>query len=157
MNLDDYQTPKAIRDALQGQRIAIVGLSSNELRASHFVGFYLQRHGYEIVPVNPRETEVLGCRAYPSLTDVPGHIDTVDVFRDPSALPEITRDAIAAGASTLWLQYGVIHEPSIQQADAAGMRVIADRCIKVEHARYRGRMHWLGFNTEQISARRSVR
>lgn len=154
MNIEDYQDPVVIQRALQVRRIAVVGMSSNELRASNFVGFYLKRHGYEVVPVNPRETEIYGLKCYPSLADVPGRIDLVDVFRDPSAVPEIARDAVAIGAGFLWLQFGVISEEGIQIALDGGLEVIVDRCIKIEHARYRGRMHWLGFNSGNLSARR---
>lgn len=154
MRVEEYQDPTVIQAALNERRIAIVGLSSNELRASHFVGYYMQRHGYQIVPVNPRETEVLGEASYPSLADVPEPTGVVDVFRDPAAAPAIAREAVAMGAKFLWLQYGVISEEGVGIALDGGMQVIVDRCMKVEHARYRGRMHWLGFNTEVISANR---
>lgn len=155
MRVEDYQDPAVIQAALDERRIAIVGLSSNELRASHFVGYYMQRHGYQIVPVNPRETEVLGETAYASLRDVPGPVGVVDVFRDPSAVPDIAREAVAIGAKFLWLQYGVISEEGARIALEGGMQVIVDRCLKVEHARYRGRMHWLGFDTGRVSSRRN--
>ena len=155
MNLAQYQQPKIIQAALNQRRIAVVGLSANQLRASYFVGFYLQRHGYQVIPVNPRETEILGEKCYPSLTEIPAPPDVVNVFRDPAAVPEIAEQAVAAGAKYLWLQFGVISEAGAAIAEAGGVEVIMDRCIKVEHARYRGRMHWLGFNTEQISAQRS--
>ncbi|MCP5179078.1 MAG: CoA-binding protein [Pseudomonadales bacterium] len=154
MDLTPYQDPIRIQSALACKRVAVVGLSSNVLRASHFVGYYLQRHGYEVVPVNPRETEVLGLTSYPTLGDIPGKVDIVDVFREPAAVPDIARDALAIGARFLWLQYNVISEEGISIAEAGGMTVIADRCIKIEHARYRGRMYVLGFNTGEISARR---
>jgi len=150
----DYQNTTVIQRIIRSAgTIAIVGLSANHLRASHFVGFYLQRHGYHIIPVNPREHEVLGERSYGSLREVDSPIDCVNVFRDPSAVPEIVDDAIAIGTRALWLQFGVI-SPAAATAVAAGLDVVMDRCIKVEHARHRGRMHWLGFNTGQISARR---
>ena len=154
MELADYQDPGTIRAALGEQRVAIVGLSANELRASHFVGYYLKRHGYDIVPVNPRETSILGCECYPSLTDLPESVGVVDVFRASDAVPEIARQALAIGASYLWLQYGVISEEGVAIAEAGGLDVIVDRCLKVEHARFFGRMHWLGFNTEVVSAQR---
>ncbi|MDE0419460.1 MAG: CoA-binding protein [Gammaproteobacteria bacterium] len=154
MDLATYQDPQVIRAALGEKRIAVVGLSANELRASHFVGFYLQRHGYEIVPVNPRETSILGCQCYPSLTDIPGQVGVVDVFRAPDAVPAIARQAVAIGARYLWLQFGVISEAGIEIAEQGGLDVIVDRCLKVEHARYLGRMHALGFNTNVISAER---
>jgi predicted CoA-binding protein len=153
-DLSPYQEPADIRRILNYRRIAIVGLSGNELRASNFVGYYLQRHGYEVIPVNPRETAVLGATSYPSLTDIPGPVDVVDVFRDPSAVPEIAQQAVSIGAQALWLQFGVINEEGIQIAVDAGLDVVADRCLKIEHARFLGRMHWLGFNTNLISAKR---
>ena len=155
MNIEQYQDPDVIRRALATRRVAIVGLSSNELRPSNFVGFYLKRHGYQVVPVNPREAEILGEPCYPSLLEIPGPVDVVDVFRDPAAVPEIAEQAVTIGAKFLWLQFGVISEPGIRIAADAGLEVIVDRCIKIEHARYLGRMHWLGFNTGQISARRT--
>ncbi|MFV2089610.1 MAG: CoA-binding protein [Pseudomonadales bacterium] len=152
--MSDYQHPTVVLKALAERRIAIVGLSANELRPSNFVGFYLQRHGYQIVPVNPREQETLGEVCYPSLTDIPEPVAVVDVFRDPAAVPDIAREAVEIGAKYLWLQFGVISEEGIRIAESAGLQVIADRCIKIEHARYFGRMHWLGFNSGSISARR---
>ena len=131
------------------------GCPPNELRPSHFVGFYLQRHGYRVIPVNPRETEILGQRSYPSLADIPEHIDVVDVFRQPDAVPAIAEEAVAVGAGALWLQFGVISPEGAEIARRGGLGVVMDRCLKVEHARYLGRMHWLGFNTEQITARRA--
>jgi uncharacterized protein len=132
--------------------IAIVGLSANELRASNFVGFYLKRHGYRVIPVNPRETEILGEVTYPSLPDVPEPVDIVNVFRAPDALPAIARDAVAIKAGALWCQFGVINEEGAQIAEEGGVPVIMDRCLKIEHARYIGRMHWLGFNTQRITS-----
>jgi hypothetical protein len=155
MNLADYQDPGVIRALLLSARtIAIVGLSGNELRASNFVGFYMKRHGYRIVPVNPREREILGERSYASLLDVPERVDIVDVFRQPDAVPQIAREAVQIGAKALWLQFGVISEEGAAIARAGGLEVVMDRCLKIEHARYLGRMHWLGFNTGQIGARR---
>jgi uncharacterized protein len=151
----EYQDPREIASVLQRARtVAVVGLSANELRPSNFVGFYLQRHGYRIVPVNPRETDVLGETSYPSLSDVPVHIDVVDVFRQPDAVPAIAEEAVAVGANALWLQFGVISPEGAEFARRGGLAVVMDRCMKIEHARHLGRMHWLGFNTEQITARR---
>lgn len=152
----EQQSPGTIRKILLSARtVAVVGLSANPLRPSHFVGFYLQRHGYRVIPVNPRETEVLGEQSYPSLADVPVPIDVVDVFRAPDALPEIAREAVAVGAGALWCQYGVINEEGARIAADGGLAVVVDRCLKVDHARYLGHMHVLGFNTGQISARRA--
>lgn len=151
-----YQEARVIQRILNNAKtIAIVGLSSNRLRASYFVGFYLQRHGYRIVPVNPRETEVLGEKSYASLRDVPDHVDVVNVFRAPDALPDIARDAVAIGASALWCQFNVINEEGARIAEDGGLSVVMDRCIKVEHARYAGRMNWLGFNTGIVTSVRS--
>jgi uncharacterized protein len=150
-----WQDPLVILGILNTARtIAIVGLSPNELRASYFVGFYLRRHGYRIVPVNPREREILGEQSYPSLADVPFPIDVVDVFRAPDAVPQIARDAVKIGAGALWCQYTVISPEGGAIAEQGGLRVVMDRCMKVEHARHLGRMHWLGFNTGVITARR---
>ena len=152
-DLKRYQDPLTIQRVIHSARtIAIVGLSSNHLRASYFVGFYLKRHGYRVIPVNPRETEVLGEKSYPSLVDIPDHVDIVNVFRAPDALPGIARDAVAIGAGALWCQFTVINEEGARIAAAGGLSVVMDRCIKVEHARYVGRMHWLGFNTQRITS-----
>jgi predicted CoA-binding protein len=152
-DLSRYQDPLIIQRAIHGAKtVAIVGLSRNHLRSSYFVGFYLRRHGYRIIPVNPRETEVLGEKSFKSLVDVPVHVDIVNVFRAPDALPDIAREAVAIGASTLWCQFTVINEEGGRIAEEGGLSVIMDRCIKVEHARYVGRMHWLGFNTQRITS-----
>jgi uncharacterized protein len=156
-DLARYQDPLTIQRVLLSARtIAVVGLSGNAMRASHFVGFYLQRHGYRVIPVNPRESEVLGERSYASLHEVPERVDIVNVFRAPSALPEIAAQAVAIGAGCLWTQFGVINEDGARIAEQAGLAVIMDRCLKVEHARYVGRMHWLGFNTERITSVRGA-
>jgi predicted CoA-binding protein len=155
-DLGRYQDPLTIQHVLHtASTVAVVGLSSNELRASNFVGYYLRRHGYHVVPVNPRETEILGERCYPSLLDVPVPVDVVNVFRAPPALPGIAREAVAIHAGTLWCQFGVINEEGAQIAEDGGVTVIMDRCLKVEHARYSGRMHWLGFNTQRITSVRT--
>ena len=152
-DLTRYQDPLTIQRVLHtAKTVAIVGLSSNRLRASHFVGFYLQRHGYRVIPVNPREKDVLGEPSRKSLTEITEPVDIVNVFRAPDAVPEIARDAVKIGAKTLWCQFNVISEEGARIAEAGGMTVIMDRCIKVEHARYVGRMHWLGFNTQRITS-----
>jgi predicted CoA-binding protein len=128
-DLGRYQDLLTIQRVLHTARtIAIVGLSANQLRASYFVGYYLKRHGYRVIPVNPRETEILGETCYASLLDVPG---------------------------TLWCQFGVINEEGALIAEDGGVTVVMDRCLKVEHARYLGRMHWLGFNTQRITSVRA--
>ena len=135
--------------------VAVVGLSANELRASHFVGVYLKNHGYRVEPVNPREKTILGRTSHPSLKDIPVPVDVVNVFRAPAAVPAIAKEAVEIGAKCLWLQFGVISPQGIEIAERGGLQCIVDKCIKIEHARYQGRMHWLGFNTDQVSARRS--
>jgi predicted CoA-binding protein len=155
-DLARYQDASAIQRVLHTARtIAVVGLSSNELRASYFVGYYLKRHGYRVIPVNPRETRILGETCYPSLSDVPEPVDVVNVFRAPDVLPGIAREAVAIRAGALWCQFGVINSGAARIAEDGGVTVIMDRCLKVEHARYVGRMHWLGFNTQRITSVRA--
>jgi hypothetical protein len=156
LDLDRYQDPLTVQRLLHNARtIAIVGLSANPLRASNFVGFYLDRHGYRVIPVNPRESEILGRVSYPSLSDVPKPVDVVNVFRAPDQLPAIAREAVAIKAGALWCQFGVINEEGARIAAEGGVTVIMDRCLKVEHARFVGRMHWLGFNTQRITSVRT--
>jgi len=153
IDLHRYQDPLTIQRVLHNARtVAIVGLSKNQLRASYFVGYYLRRHGYHVIPVNPRESEILGEKSYASLTDIPVPVDVVNVFRAPDALPGIARDAVAIGAKNLWCQFTVINAEGAGIAEAGGLSVVMDRCIKVEHARYVGRMHWLGFNTQRVTS-----
>jgi uncharacterized protein len=152
----EFQDPHTILGLILNARtVALVGLSTNELRASHFVGYYLQRHGYRVIPVNPNEEGVLGERAYPTLADVPERIDVVDVFRDPAAVPGLAQEAVDAGAGALWLQFGVISPEGATIASEAGLDVVMDRCMKIEHARYLGRMHWMGFNSGAITGKRA--
>ena len=148
-----YQDPMTIQRVILGAKtIAIVGLSIQELRASYFVGFYLKRHGYRVIPVNPRESEILGEKSFKSLADVPVPVDIVNVFRASPALPGIAAEAVAIGARNIWCQFTVVNEEGGRIAEAGGLSVVMDRCLKVEHARYVGRMHWLGFNTQRITS-----
>ncbi len=152
-DLARYQDPLTIQRVLYNAKtVAIVGLSPNELRASYFVGYYLRRHGYQVFPVNPREEEILGVRSFPSLSEVPVPVDIVNVFRAPDAVPGIAEEAVRIRAGSLWCQFGVISAEGGRIAEAGGLAVIMDRCAKVEHARYIGRMHWLGFNTQRITS-----
>jgi predicted CoA-binding protein len=152
-DLTRYQDPLTIqRVLLSAKTVAVVGLSKNELRASYFVGYYLKRHGYRVIPVNPRESDILGVPSVRSLADIPVPVDIVNVFRAPQALPGIAAEAVAIGAKNLWCQFTVINEEGARIAEAGGLSVVMDRCIKVEHARYVGRMHWLGFNTQRITS-----
>lgn len=135
------------------KRVAIVGLSANPYRPSHFVAIYLISKGFDVVPVNPREKEILGRTCYASLKDIPGPVEIVDIFRDPSAVPAIVEEAIAIGAKVIWMQLGVVNEAAAEHARAAGLEVVMDRCMKIEHARYAGGLHMLGLNTGVISSR----
>ncbi len=153
--MNEFQDRRTIQQlVLNARTVAIVGLSASELRASNFVGYYLQRHGYRVIPVNPNEERILGERAYPSLRDVPEQIDVVDVFRDPAAVPDLAREAVEVGAGALWLQFGVISAEGARIAQDGGLDVVMDRCLKIEHARIRGRMHWMGFDTGVIAGAR---
>jgi hypothetical protein len=147
------QDPQVIQKVLHTSRtVAVVGMSGNVLRASYFVGFYLKRHGYRVIPVNPKETEILGEKSYGSLSEVPVPVDIVNVFRAPAAVPAIAEEAVKIRARNLWCQFTVVSPEGARIAEAGGMSVVMDRCIKVEHARYAGRMHWLGFNTSRITS-----
>ncbi len=138
------------------RRVAIVGLSADWFRPSHFVAKYLQQHGYRVVPVNPRYDSILGERCYARLEDIPEPIDMVDVFRRTQDVGPIADSAIAIGAKCLWQQIGVRNEAAAGQARAAGLDVVMDRCVKIEHARLFGGLHWAGVNTRVISAKRPV-
>jgi uncharacterized protein len=113
--------------------IAVVGLSSNPMRASHGVSEYLQRSGYRIVPVNPSETEVLGQKSYARLEDVPGKIDIVDIFRKAEDISPVVESAIAVGAKAVWMQLGIENESAAERARSAGLIVVQNACILIEH------------------------
>jgi hypothetical protein len=134
--------------------IAIVGLSANWWRPSFFAAKYLQEHGYRIVPVNPQYPEVLGEKCYPGLRDIPFKVDVVDCFRKSEEISALAEDAIAIGARVLWLQLGVINREAAARARAAGLEVVMDRCMKIEHGRLFGGLSWCGVNTRVISAKR---
>jgi uncharacterized protein len=119
--------------------IAVVGLSSRRSRPSYGVSEYMQSKGYRIIPVNPNETEILGEKAYPTLDQVPEHVDIVDIFRRPEGVPEIVDAAIRIGANGIWMQEGVVHDEAAQKARAAGLEVVMDKCILKEHRKMRGR------------------
>ena len=135
--------------------IAVVGLSPEWHRPSHFAAKYLQSHGYRVIPVNPRCSEILGERCYPSLLEIPGRVDMVDVFRRTGDVPPIARQAVQIGARCLWQQLGVVNAEADRLAREAGMDSVMDRCVKIEHARLFGGLHWAGVNTQVISARRA--
>jgi predicted CoA-binding protein len=136
--------------------IAVVGLSAEWHRPSYFAAKYMQHHGYRIVPVNPRCAEVLGEPAYPSLSEIPIAVDIVDVFRRTEDVLPIAQQAVAIGAKCLWQQIGVKNLEADRLARAAGLDSVMDRCVKIEHARLFGGLHWAGVNTRVISARRPV-
>jgi uncharacterized protein len=151
-----YQDPRTIQRLLrEAKTIAVVGLSTDTQRASWFVANYLQQEGYRIVPVHPTATELLGERVYASLTDIPIPVDIVDVFRPASEAPGLARQAIAIGARAFWMQLKIASMEAAALAREAGLDVVADRCIKMEHARYCGRLQCAGMNTEIITARKA--
>ena len=140
MHPNDISTqPEAIRSLLQQARtIAVVGIWARHDRPSHEVAHYLQRAGYTIIPVNPAYEEVLGQKCYPNLHEVPVKIDLVDVFRKPAEVMAVVDEAIAVGAGSVWLQLGVIAPDAADKAAAAGLKVVSDRCTKIEHRRLIG-------------------
>lgn len=135
--------------------IAVVGLSANWNRPSFFAAKYMLEHGYTVIPVNPGQSEILGQKCYPSLKEIPQKVDIVDCFRKSEDIPPLAEEAIAIGARVLWLQLGVINQAAVQLASAAGLEVVMDRCVKIEHARLFGGLHWAGVNTGVITAKRS--
>ena len=135
------------------KRLAIVGLSSNPYRPSHFVGVYMKAAGYEIFPVNPKEPEILGRLSYASLRDVPQPVEIVDIFREAAVVPALVDEAIEVGAKVVWMQLGVIHEEAAERARSAGLQVVMDRCVKMEHARFHGGLNSVGLNGGLISSR----
>ena len=141
----------------QTRTIAVVGASSNPSRASNFVMTYLASSVCDFVlyPVNPREPEINGFTCYPSLDALPVVPDMVDVFRKPQDCPAIAAEAVAVGATTLWLQLGIVSDEAAEIAAAAGLQVVMDRCTKIEHARFAGGLHLAGFDTGVISSRRA--
>lgn len=150
--IDDI--PGLRRVLSQNRCIAVVGLSAQWYRPSYFAAKYMLDHGYTVVPVNPRYEEVLGQKCYASLRDIPVPVDIVDCFRRAEEIPAITDDAIAIGAKVLWMQLGVINEEAARKAEAAGLEVVMDRCVKIEYARLFGGLNWFGVNTGVISAKR---
>ena len=155
----DWTAPSAARRwaILRGARtIAVVGASSNPARASNFVLTYLLSSSadYEVWPVTPSDRAVLGVRTYPSLAELPARPDIVDVFRRVDQLPAVAQEAVAAGAGALWLQLGLHSDEAVRIAYEAGLEVVTNRCLKIEHARFHGGLHLAGFDTGVISSRR---
>ena len=142
----------------RAKSIAIVGASPNPARSSYFVGTYLQQSSdYRVYFVNPNASEILGQPAYPDLASLPEVPDIVDVFRKASDIPSVIDDVLAIGASTVWVQLGIWNEEAAVYGESKGLTVVMDRCIKVEHARFHGGLHLMGFDTGVISSRRQVR
>ena len=133
--------------------IAMVGLSANPYRPSHFAAMYMLAEGYDVIPVNPRVDAILGRHSYASLRDVPEPVEIVDVFRPSQAAPPIVEEAIAIGAKVVWMQLGVINYEAAERASDAGLDVVMDQCVKIEHARFFGGLHTLGLNTGVLSSR----
>ena len=138
----------------QSHTLAIVGLSANWYRPSFFAAKYLQEHGYRIIPVNPAYEEVLGEKCYPSLKDIPEKIDIVDCFRKSEDIEPLAKQAVEIGAKVLWMQLGVMNEKAAKMARDAGLEVVQDRCVKIEHGRLFGGLNWAGVNTKVITAKR---
>ncbi|PPF32180.1 CoA-binding protein [Rathayibacter sp. AY1A3] len=142
----------------RAKTVAIVGASPNPARSSYFVATYLQQSSdYELYFVNPNATEILGQPVYRSLAELPVVPDIVDVFRKASDIPAVIDDVLAVGAPTVWVQLGIWNQEAAEYGESKGLIVVMDRCIKVEHARFHGGLHLLGFDTGQISARKTLR
>jgi predicted CoA-binding protein len=151
--MDDSE--KVRRILSRYRTIAVVGLSAEWHRPSYFAAKYMQEHGYRVIPVNPKYPEILGEKAYKSLRDIPGKVDIVDCFRKSSDIGPIAEDAIAIGAKVLWMQLAVENAAARERAEAAGLEVIDNRCVKIEHGRFFGGLGWVGVNTKVISAKRA--
>jgi len=134
--------------------IAVVGLSANWYRPSYFAAKYMQEHGYRVIPVNPNYGEVLGEKCYPSIAAIPEPVDIVDCFRKPEEMPALARETVAKGAKVLWMQLGIHSSEALTIAADAGLDVVENHCVKIEHARIMGGLNWAGVNTGVISARR---
>ncbi len=156
MNHDSY-SEDYIRGILRAvQTIAMVGASPNWNRPSYFAMKYLQAKGYRVIPVNPREAgkEILGEKVYASLSELPVKVDMVDCFRNSEAIPPIADEAIKIGAKVLWMQLGVRHDEAAAKAEAAGLKVVMNRCPKIEYGRLSLEIGWMGVNTRVISAKK---
>jgi predicted CoA-binding protein len=154
MTRPDEDIPSLRRILKANHTIAVVGLSAEWHRPSFFAAKYMQEHGYRIIPVNPRYPEILGERCFARLEDIPEPVDMVDCFRRAADLLPIARSAVAIGARCLWQQLGVKNLEADQLAHDAGLATVMDRCVKIEHARLFGGLHWVGVNTGIISAKR---
>ncbi len=144
-----------LRKALSDTKtIAMVGLSDKPYRPSYFAGKYMMEHGFTVIPVNPMCDEILGQQCYPSIADIPNSVDMVDCFRRSEEMPELARQSVENGARYFWMQLSIINQEAESIASDAGLEVIMDRCVKIEHARLFGGLGWVGVNTRIISAKR---
>lgn len=152
---DAKERLKLLRGA---KSVAIVGASPNPARSSYFVGTYLQQSSdFRVYFVNPNADTILGQPAYPDLASLPEVPDIVDVFRKPSDIPAVIDEVVAIGAPTVWVQLGIWNQEAAEYGESKGLTVVMDRCIKIEHARFHGGLHLLGFDTGQITARKTIR
>ena len=140
----------------ENHTIAIVGLSADWFRPSYFAAKYMQEHGFKIIPVNPKYSEILGEKCYPDLKSIPEKVDMVDVFRKSADCPPIATEAVAIGAKVLWLQLGVENDEAKAIAETGGLEFVQNRCVKIEFARLFGGLSWFGVNTRIISSRRPM-
>jgi uncharacterized protein len=155
MAASDTQDNNSLRRILKEYKtIAVVGLSNNWNRPSRFAAKYMKEHGYNIIPVNPSQNEILGEICYPSLLDIPEPVDIVDIFRRPQDVLPIVEDAITIGAKVVWMQLGVINQEAADRARQAGLQVVMDRCVKIEHGRLFGGINYLGVNRRLISSKK---
>lgn len=150
--MESIETIKRILS--ESKTIAVVGLSAKWNRPSHFAAKYMKDHGYKIIPVNPAYDEVLGEKCYPSLLDIPESVDIVDIFRRSEDVPPIVEDAIKIGAKVVWMQLTVVNEEAAAKAREAGLEVVMDRCVKIEHGRFFGGINFLGVNRRLISSKK---
>ena len=150
-----YQDSEVIRGLLgEARTIAVVGLSTESTKPSNMVAAYLQVHGYRVIPVHPKAAFILGEKVFRSLADVDVPIDVVDVFRPATEVGGIVQQAIGIGAKAIWMQLRIVNLDAALEARNAGLSVVVDKCIKMEHGRFSGALHWAGMNTEIVSARR---
>ena len=151
--MDD--SDKVRRILRKHKTLAVVGLSAQWHRPSFFAAKYMQEHGYRVIPVNPMYDEILGEKCYKSVRDIPEPVDIVDCFRKSAEIPALAADAVAIGAKVLWMQLGVHNDAARATAEAAGLEVVENRCVKIEHGRFFGGLGWAGVNTKVISAKRA--
>lgn len=154
MTVADLDARDRLRIILGARTVALVGVSANPIKSSNFVASYLIRTDFVTYPVNPMYEEVLGLKSYPSLRDLPEPPDIVDIFRRPAEIPGVVDEAIEVGAKVVWFQLGLRHEEAACKAVDAGLKVVQDRCLKIEHARFAGGLHLGGFDTGVINSKR---